>query len=36
MVFGMPEDVAPCASGFVRKGEPQQLLNTLVTTMKRA
>ena len=22
----MPEDVAPYASGFVRKGEPQQLI----------
>ncbi len=25
----MPEDVAPYASGFVRKGEPQQLIDTI-------
>ena len=32
-LFGMPEDIAPYASGFVRKGEPQQLLDTIVSTI---
>jgi len=35
-LFGMPEDMAPFASGFVRKGEPQQLLDTIVSTLKAA
>lgn len=28
-MFGMPDDIAPFASGFVRKGEPQHLIDTL-------
>lgn len=28
-LFGMPEDIAPYAAAFVRKGEPQQLLDTI-------
>lgn len=35
-LYGMPEDIAPYASGFVRKGEPQQLLDTIVSTLKVA
>ncbi len=35
-LFGMPEDIAPYASGFVRKGEPQQLLDTIFETIKAA
>ena len=30
----MPEDIAPYASGFVRKGEPEQLL-TLIESLLR-
>lgn len=33
-LYGMPDDIAPYASGFVRKGEPQQLLDTIVNTLK--
>ena len=29
----MPDDVAPYASGFVRKGEPQQLIDTLSSVL---
>jgi hypothetical protein len=32
----MPEDIAQYVSGFVRKGEPQQLLDTIVSTLKAA
>jgi CheY-like chemotaxis protein len=32
-LFGMPDDIAPYASAFVRKGEPQQLLDTIVSTI---
>ena len=32
----MPDDIAPYASGFVRKGEPEQLLETLASTVKTA
>jgi hypothetical protein len=35
-LFGMPDDIAPYASGFVRKGEPQQLLDTIFETIKAA
>lgn len=35
-LYGMPEDIAPYVSGFVRKGEPQQLLDTIVSTLKVA
>ncbi len=35
-LYGMPEDIAPYVSGFVRKGEPQQLLDTIVSTLKAA
>ncbi len=35
-LYGMPEDVAPYASAFVRKGEPQQLLDTIVSMMNSA
>jgi DNA-binding response OmpR family regulator len=35
-LYGMPEDIAPYASGFVRKGEPQQLLDTIFSTLKAA
>jgi two-component system, OmpR family, response regulator len=35
-LFGMPEDMVPYASGFVRKGEPQQLLDTIVSTLNAA
>jgi DNA-binding response OmpR family regulator len=35
-LYGMPDDIAPYASAFVRKGEPQQLLDTIVSTMKAA
>ena len=33
-LFGMPDDIAPYVSGFVRKGEPQQLLDTIVSNLK--
>jgi DNA-binding response OmpR family regulator len=33
-LYGMPDDIAPYASGFVRKGEPQQLLDTIFETIK--
>lgn len=29
----MPQDIAPYASTFVRKGEPEQLLATIATTI---
>ncbi len=32
MLF-MPDDVAPYATGFVRKGEPEQLLELISSTM---
>lgn len=35
-MFGMPDDVAPHVSGFVRKGEPQQLLDTLQSICEKA
>jgi DNA-binding response OmpR family regulator len=35
-LYGMPDDIAPYASGFVRKGEPQQLLDTIFETIKAA
>lgn len=35
-LYGMPGDIAPYASGFVRKGEPQQLLDTIVSMLKVA
>ena len=35
-LFGMPEDIAPYVSAFVRKGEPQQLLDTIINTLKAA
>jgi DNA-binding NtrC family response regulator len=35
-LFGMPEDIAPYAAAFVRKGEPQQLLDTIRETIKAA
>jgi DNA-binding response OmpR family regulator len=35
-LYGMPEDIAPYASGFVRKGEPQQLLDIIFETIKAA
>lgn len=35
-LYGMPDDIASYASGFVRKGEPQQLLDTLFETIKAA
>lgn len=35
-LYGMPDDIAPYASGFVRKGEPQQLLDTILETIKAA
>ena len=35
-LYGMPDDIAPYVSGFVRKGEPQQLLDTIVSTLKVA
>jgi DNA-binding response OmpR family regulator len=35
-LYGMPEDIAPYVSGFVGKGEPQQLLDTIVLTLKPA
>ena len=35
-LYGMPEDIAPFASGFVRKGEPQLLLDTIVSTLEAA
>jgi DNA-binding response OmpR family regulator len=31
----MPDDVAPYASGFVRKGEPQQLIDTISAILGR-
>lgn len=33
-VMWMPEDVAPYAAGFVRKGEPQQLLDTIASALQ--
>lgn len=30
----MPDDIAPYASGFVRKGEPEQLLETINSALK--
>jgi CheY-like chemotaxis protein len=35
-LYGMPDDIAPYASAFVRKGEPQQLLDTIGSTMRAA
>jgi len=32
-VMWMPEDIAPYAVGFVRKGEPEQLLATIASTL---
>jgi CheY-like chemotaxis protein len=35
-LYGMPDDIAPYASAFVRKGEPQQLLDTIFEAIKAA
>ena len=35
-LYGMPEDIAQYVSGFVRKGEPQQLLDTIASTLRAA
>ncbi|MGB7553017.1 MAG: response regulator [Candidatus Korobacteraceae bacterium] len=35
-LYGMPDDIEAYASGFVRKGEPQQLLDTISETIKVA
>lgn len=35
-LFGMPEDIGPYAVGFVRKGEPQQLLDAIYATITAA
>lgn len=32
-VMWMPDDIAPYAVGFVRKGEPEQLLATITSTL---
>ncbi|MGC1782632.1 MAG: response regulator [Acidobacteriaceae bacterium] len=32
-IFGMPEDIAPYAKHFVRKGEPEKLISTICSLL---